>query len=177
MCHPYSVVMSAVALLSLSVQAQNLGPVPTQTITQDPNDWPMYNHDVGGTRFNPAETTLTRESVRQGLSIKWYFHTAGDVYATPSVVNNIVYAGEAEVTNGTTKGTFYALTKAGELRWQNTGFGPITASALVTNGTNGKDGMVIFGDQRGFITRWTGKQGNCSGALFRQMMATRTQRQ
>jgi polyvinyl alcohol dehydrogenase (cytochrome) len=107
----------------------------------------MYNHDVVGTRFNPAETTLAPESVRQGLSIKWYFHTAGDVYATPSVVNDIVYAGAAEET----KGTFYALTKAGKLRWQKTGFGPITASALVTNGTNGKNGLVIFGDHAGFI--------------------------
>jgi outer membrane protein assembly factor BamB len=158
MSHPYGVVMSAVALLSLSVQAQNLGPVPTQTITQHRNDWPMYNHDVVGTRFNPEENTLNRDSVRQGLSIKWYFPTAGDVYATPSVVSDIVYAGDAEVLpDGTTKGTFYALrAKDGGLVWQqptepSLTFGPITASALVTNGTNGKGGMVIFGDQRGFI--------------------------
>jgi hypothetical protein len=31
------------------------------------------------------------------------------------------------------------------------GVWPITASALVTNGPNGMDGMVIFGDQAGFI--------------------------
>jgi len=31
------------------------------------------------------------------------------------------------------------------------GFAPITASALVTNGPNGTDGMVIFGDQAGYI--------------------------
>jgi polyvinyl alcohol dehydrogenase (cytochrome) len=154
MSHPYSVVisivMSAVALLSLSVQAQNLGPVPTQTITQDPNDWPMYNRDVVGTRFNPAETTLTPDTVGNLHQI-WFYPTAGDVYATPSVVSNFVYAGDADVTHGTPKGTFYALTRTGELRWQKTGFGPITASALVTNGTNGTHGMVIFGDQTGFI--------------------------
>jgi polyvinyl alcohol dehydrogenase (cytochrome) len=150
MSHPYSVVMFAVALLSLSVQAQNLGPVPTQTITQDPNDWPIYNHDVVGTRFNPAETTLTRDTVGNLHQI-WFYQTTGDVYATPSVVENVVYAGDAEVTNGIRKGTFYALTRAGELRWKKSGFGPITASALVTNGTNGTHGMVIFGDQTGFI--------------------------
>jgi hypothetical protein len=158
-----SVVMSAVTLLSLSVQAQNLGPVPTQTITQDLNDWPMYNHDVAGTRFNPKETTLSPESVRQGLVIKWYFPTAGDVYATPSVVNNIVYAGDAEVLpDGTTKGTFYALTSTGGFLWKKTGFGPITASALVT------DGMVIFGDQRGFI--YALDRGN-NGKLLWQVQA------
>ena len=133
MSHPYSVVisivMSAVALLSLSVHAQNLGPVPTQTITQDLNDWPVYNHDVVGTRFNPAETTLSRKSVG-GLTQKWIFQTKGDVYATPSVVNDVVYAGD-------TSGTFYAVTRANVLLWQTSGFGPITASALVTNGTNG----------------------------------------
>jgi polyvinyl alcohol dehydrogenase (cytochrome) len=139
MSHPYGVVMSAVALLSLSVQAQNLGPVPTQTITQNANDWPMYNHDVAGTRFNPAETNLTPDTVGNLHQI-WFFPTAGDVYATPSVVDNVVYAGDVE-------GTFYALRSTkGECVWQKSGFGPITASALVTNGTNGTPGMVIFGD-------------------------------
>jgi len=102
----------------------------------------MYNHDVLGTRFNSAETTLTRDSVRR-LKIKWIFPTNGDVYATPSVVNGIVYAGD-------TSGRFYALTSSGILLWETSGsasikFGPITASALVT------DQMVIFGDQAGFI--------------------------
>jgi len=121
--------MSAVALLSLSVHAQNLGPVPTQTITQDLNDWPMYNHDVAGTRFNPAETKLKPDTVGNLRQI--FFHpTTGDVYATPSVVNDVVYAGD-------TSGTFYAVTRANVLLWQTSGFGPITASALVTNGTNG----------------------------------------
>src|SRR6516165_6429263 len=114
MSHPYSVVismvMSAVALLSLSIHAQNLGPVPTQTITQDANDWPMYNHDVAGTRFNPAETTLNPDTVGN-LDQIWFYTTAGDVYATPSVVDNVVYAGD-------TSGTFYALTSTGKLLWQ-----------------------------------------------------------
>ena len=128
--------MSAVALLSLSVHAQNLGPVPTQTVSQESNDWPMYNHDLAGTRFNPAETKLKPDTVGNLRQI--FFHpTTGDVYATPSVVNDVVYAGDAEITNGIPKGTFYALTRAGELRWQKSGFGAITASALVTNGTNG----------------------------------------
>jgi outer membrane protein assembly factor BamB len=72
------------------------------------------------------------------------------VYATPSVVNNVVYAGD-------TSGTFYALTSANVLLWQQPNasssikFGPITASALVTNGPNGTNGLVIFGDHAGFI--------------------------
>jgi polyvinyl alcohol dehydrogenase (cytochrome) len=152
------VATSALALLAFSTLAQNPGPIPAERpVKQEPSNWPMYNHDVLGTRFNPAETTLTRESVK-GLKIKWVFPTAGDVYATPSVVNNIVYAGD-------TSGTFYALRSAGTLLWKTSGsgsikFGPITASALVTNREHEVDkmdegdridGMVIFGDQAGFI--------------------------
>jgi polyvinyl alcohol dehydrogenase (cytochrome) len=120
--HPFSVVTSATVLLSFSILAQNLEPIPTQTVTQ--NDWPMYNHDVLGTRFNPAEQILTPASVKQ-LKIEWIFPTNGDVYATPSVVNGCVYAGD-------TSGTFYALTSSGAPLWKRKVKGPITASALVT---------------------------------------------
>ena len=143
MSRPLSIVTSALALLAVSVLAQNPGSILAQTITQDLNDWPMYNRDVLGTRFNPAEKTLTRDSVKR-LTIKWFFPTKGDVYATPSVVQDIVYAGD-------TSGTFYALKSSGTLLWSKPGFAPITASALVTNGPNGTDGMVIFGDQAGYI--------------------------
>jgi polyvinyl alcohol dehydrogenase (cytochrome) len=136
-----SAVTSALALTAVSLLAQASNPVPAQTVTPGPNDWPMYNHDVQGTRLNPEETTLTRESVRR-LKVEWVFPTKGDVYATPAVVNNVVYAGD-------TSGTFYALSRSGALQWSATGFGPITASALVTN--DGAGGMVIFGDQAGII--------------------------
>ena len=150
-------VTTAVALLSLSVLGQNPGFIPPQTISQDPNDWPMYNHDISGSRFNSAKARLTPKSVKH-LKIEWVFPTAGDVYATPSVVHNIVYAGD-------TSGTFYALTSAGTLLWKTSGsgsinFNPITASALVTNTPHDvdgldrvdkKDGIVIFGDHAGVI--------------------------
>ena len=55
-------VTSAVALLSLSVPARNPGFIRLQTIPQNPNDWPMYNHDIIGSRFNPAEATLRNDA-------------------------------------------------------------------------------------------------------------------
>jgi polyvinyl alcohol dehydrogenase (cytochrome) len=97
----------------------------------------MYNHDAAGTRCNPAEDKLTRDSVR-GLKVKWVFPTAGDVYGTPSVVDGIVYVGD-------TSGTFYALWSSGAKRWTANVGSPITDSALVT------DKMVIFGDLAGYI--------------------------
>ena len=97
----------------------------------------MYNHDVVGTRCNPAEDKLTRDSVR-GLKVKWVFPTAGDVYGTPSVVDGIAYVGD-------TSGTFYALTSSKAIVWTANVGSPISDSVLVTNQ------MVIFGDLAGNI--------------------------
>jgi len=131
-------VTAAVVLPLSSSQAQNPGSNPAQTVAQDPSDWPMYNHDAAGTRCNPKEDKLNRDSVR-GLKVKWVFPTAGDVYGTPSVVDRIVYVGD-------TSGTFYALyTSSGKVCWQANVGSPITDSALVT------DKMVIFGDLAGYI--------------------------
>jgi polyvinyl alcohol dehydrogenase (cytochrome) len=136
----------ALVLSFSSSPAQNPGSNPAQTITQDPNDWPMYNHDAVGTRCNPAEDKLTRDSVR-GLKVKWVFPTVGDVYGTPSVVDGIVYVGD-------TSGTFYALTSSGAVCWKANVGSPITDSALVTNQ------MVIFGDQAGYIHGLNRAHGN-----------------
>ena len=127
-------VTASLVLSFFSSLAQNPGSNPAQTITQDPNDWPMYNRDAVGTRCNPAENKLTRDSVR-GLKVKWVFPTAGDVYGTPSVVHGVVYVGD-------TSGTFYALRSSGAIVWTANVGSPITDSALVTNQ------MVIFGDRK-----------------------------
>jgi polyvinyl alcohol dehydrogenase (cytochrome) len=109
----------------------------TQTVSNDPNDWPMYNHDSLGTRFNSAESALSTKTAHE-LEYQWMYPTVGDVYATPVVVDNTVYAGD-------TSGLFYALTSGGQLVWQYKAQAPITSSALVTNR------MVFFGDQGGNI--------------------------
>ena len=79
-------------------------------------DWPTYNHDVAGWRFNPAETTLGPENVATIVE-KWRFpaegsnETIGVVHATPSVVAGEVYFGTA------TFSAFYKLTPDGKLLW------------------------------------------------------------
>lgn len=79
-------------------------------------DWPTYNHDPAGWRFNPAETTLGPRNVG-GLVEKWRFPAAGSretigvVHATPAVVDGEVYFGTA------TFPTFYKLGRDGELLW------------------------------------------------------------
>jgi len=82
----------------------------------DPADWPMYNHDVLGTRHNPAETQLTRATVGQ-LVERWRFPPAnskekvGVVHATPVVVGGEVYFGTV------TTPAFYKLGADGSVKW------------------------------------------------------------
>jgi polyvinyl alcohol dehydrogenase (cytochrome) len=82
----------------------------------DARDWPTYNHDLLGTRFNPAETALNRANAA-GLEEKWRFPARdsdleiGVIHATPVVVDGYVYFGTA------TSATFYKLTPDGKLCW------------------------------------------------------------
>src|SRR5262245_17596215 len=63
-------------------------------------DWPTYNHDPAGWRYNPAETALGPANVHK-LAEKWRFPAAGSadvigvVHATPAVVDGEVYFGTA----------------------------------------------------------------------------------
>jgi glucose dehydrogenase len=80
------------------------------------DDWPMYNHDLAGWRFNSAEKTLSPANVGN-LVEKWRFPAAdskepiGVVHATPAVVGGEVYFGTA------TFAAFYKLAADGTLRW------------------------------------------------------------
>ena len=82
----------------------------------DAKDWPMYNHDVIGTRHNPGETAIGRDNAGR-LEEKWRFPAKGSdqeigvIHATPIVVNGYVYFGTA------TDPTFYKLTPDGKVRW------------------------------------------------------------
>jgi outer membrane protein assembly factor BamB/dienelactone hydrolase len=79
-------------------------------------DWPMYNHDRAGWRFNPAEKTLSPANVGK-LVEKWRFPAAaskesiGVVHATPTVVAGEVYFGTA------TFPAFYKLDGDGKQCW------------------------------------------------------------
>jgi polyvinyl alcohol dehydrogenase (cytochrome) len=113
-------------------------------VSGDPKDWPMYNHDPQGTRWDTAETQLRPDNV-SGLHVLWNFPTPGPIAGTPAVVNDHVYVADAT-------GVVYALDRDGHELWQTTlNVGPtfghvkVTASALVTNRT------VIIGDLSGQI--------------------------
>jgi glucose dehydrogenase len=104
---------------ALSVNAQRAAAQkpaePAVSVSDDPNDWPMYNRDVLGTRHNKGEKTLGPASVGN-LIEKWRFPAAdskekiGVVHATV-VVNDCVYFGTETLP------AFYKLKPNGELAW------------------------------------------------------------
>ena len=88
-------------------------PAPSPAPTAD---WPTYNHDPAGWRFNPSEATLGPRNVGT-LVEKWRFPTKGSnesigvVHATPAVVMGEIYFGTA------TFPAFYKLAPDGKLLW------------------------------------------------------------
>lgn len=89
---------------------------PAHPVGPEAADWPMYNHDVLGTRHNAAEKAIGRANAGQ-LVEKWRFPPAGSqqtigvIHATPVVVGGYVYFGTA------TDPAFYKLTPDGKVRW------------------------------------------------------------
>lgn len=94
--------------------------------TAEDGDWPMYNHDAKGSRFNDAETTLGISNVGDA-QVLWSFELQdASVSGTPVVVGGMVYAGDSS-------GRFWGVSAAdGTPRWHTQLSGPISASALVT---------------------------------------------
>lgn len=90
--------------------------VPTFRGQITESDWPCYNYDHLGWRFNSAEATLSPENAST-LEEKWRFPAEGSgekigvIHATPSVVNGHVYFGTA------TYPAFYKLRPDGTLAW------------------------------------------------------------
>jgi outer membrane protein assembly factor BamB/dienelactone hydrolase len=82
----------------------------------DPRDWPTYNYDVTGTRFNRGETAINPATAGQ-LVEKWRFPPRGSdlkigvIHATPIVVGGAVYFGTV------TDPIFYKLTPDGKVSW------------------------------------------------------------
>lgn len=82
----------------------------------DLGDWPSYNRDVLGWRFNSAEKTLDKKGAAN-LEEKWRFppkgadYEIGVVHATPIVVDGFVYFGTASDP------AFFALNPDGSLKW------------------------------------------------------------
>lgn len=133
----------------------------------DPNDWPMYNRDVLGTRHNAAERTLAKTNAGR-LEERWRFPAKGAeqqigvIHATPVVVGGYVYFGTA------TDPAFYKLRPDGTVRWtyRNPAVGSLAESLFTAVNPNARfqssaagihaaalvtDDSVFFTDIAGWI--------------------------
>lgn len=113
-------ILVALALVAIGrdnpVRAQGGTPGAVVARPAPSPDWPSYNHDPAGWRFNPAETAIGPGNAATIVE-KWRFpaegsgETIGVVHATPSVVAGEVYFGTA------TFPAFYKLAPDGKLLW------------------------------------------------------------
>jgi polyvinyl alcohol dehydrogenase (cytochrome) len=109
-------------------------------------DWPSYNHDVLGTRHNPAETAINKANAGQ-LEEKWRFPAKGSdleigvIHATPIVVDGYVYFGT------TTDPAFYKVGPDGKLRWsyRNPAYGKKPTRNLSRLGDDSVNSRFIAG--------------------------------
>ncbi len=109
-------------------------------------DWPGWQKDLRGTRYNAAETVITPSTVA-GLKLKWSFVFPEVEYGAPAsqpaVVGHTLYMGSAD-------GRIYALdARTGETLWVSDR--AVTAGAAVHSGPAVADGKVIFGDYQGSL--------------------------
>lgn len=141
---------------------------PAAAGAQD-GDWPMYNHDVSGSRFNDAETVLGVSNVGDA-DVVWTFSIDdASVSGTPAVAGGTVYAGDSS-------GRMWAVSAAdGTERWHTQLSGSISGSALVTGklvvigvyAGSGK-GAGLYGLDRlsGEVEWWTELDPHPLSAIF-----------
>lgn len=120
-------------------------------------DWPSYGKDLRNTRFNAAETAITRDNVAT-LTQKWSF-PASSVTSTPAVYDGTVYF-------GSWNGTLYAVdAESGMQVWNaplqnNVGIATsemLSGSPFVTDTQVfiGGDGAQVFGvDRSSGMKQW-----------------------
>ena len=94
----------------------------------------MAGQNIGNTRDQAAETAISASNASQ-LTQKWALTTAGDVTATPTMVNNVLYFPDMG-------GMLWAVTSAGKVLWSN----PVSSYTGIT-GDVSRDSPAIDGNE------------------------------
>lgn len=105
--------------------------------------WPSGGQNISDTHSNPFESKISTTNVGS-LKLKWTFATAGDVSATPAVVNGVAYFPDWGGYLNAVK------TRTGALLWKR----PISAYDGISNSVSRTSpavskGVVYIGDQNG----------------------------
>jgi outer membrane protein assembly factor BamB len=109
-------------------------------------NWRMDGYNSRHTRFNPYENVLNVTNV-SNLVQDWTATTGNSIYASPAVVNGIVYAGSSDTS-------MYAFdAKTGTIVWKAPGTWPIGASPAIA------DRIVYTGEDDGYLHAFNAKTG------------------
>jgi polyvinyl alcohol dehydrogenase (cytochrome) len=135
---------AALVTAALSLAGPSAATVRTDRLS---GDWPTWQGDRLGSRFNPTEHDITPANVG-GLKLKWAFaypQQAGTPRSQPAVVGGTVYFGGPD-------GRMYARdARTGAARWSFDLASVGTGITQVQDGPAVARGKVYFGDVRGYL--------------------------
>ena len=106
-----AVLATACALAVTGAPASASGPARAAPIRAAAQSWPVAGQNIANTRDQAAETLISPSNVGQ-LAPAWSVTTAGDVTATPTMVNNVLYFPDMG-------GMLWAVTSTGQVVWSN----------------------------------------------------------
>lgn len=151
-----AVVALAVPLVAVPAAGGRAGAAPraagggtsgTAAAVARTGDWPQWQHDPLGSRYNAAEHRITPANV-DGLRLKWAFaypQQAGTPRSQPAVADGTVYFGGPD-------GRMYARdARTGAARWSFDLASVGTGATQVQDGPAVARGKVYFGDTRGYL--------------------------
>ena len=115
--------------------------------------WLVAGQNISNTRDQAAETAISPSNVGH-LFRKWALTTAGDVTATPTMVNNVLYFPDMG-------GMLWAVTSAGKVLWSN----PVSGYTGVT-GDVSRDSPAIDGNELITGDGWGGNRLGTGANVF-----------
>jgi polyvinyl alcohol dehydrogenase (cytochrome) len=148
-----AVLALAFVLTTASGPAVASGPARASGIPAAAQSWPVAGQNVGNTRDQAAETAISASNASQ-LTQKWALTTAGDVTATPTMVNNVLYFPDMG-------GMLWAVTSAGKVVWSS----PVSSYTGIT-GDVSRDSPAIDGNELITGDGWDGNRIGAGAHVF-----------
>ena len=115
--------------------------------------WLVAGQNIANTRDQAAETLISPGNVSQ-LAPAWSITTAGDVTATPTMVNNVLYFPDMG-------GMLWAVTSTGHVVWSN----PVASYTGIT-GDVSRDSPAIDGNELITGDGWDANKLNAGAHVF-----------
>ncbi|MBM7809349.1 outer membrane protein assembly factor BamB family protein [Saccharothrix algeriensis] len=144
--HRITAVAAVVALLVGGAAAATTTTAAAGPVGHRSGDWPTWQGDKSGSRFNAAERRIAPWTVGK-LKLKWAFaypKTGFPAKSQPAVADGGIYFGSPD-------GKFHALdARTGAARW-TFDLGSVNPGGVVNDGPAVARGKVFFGDNTGYL--------------------------